>query len=332
MKLRFPDKSYTVIVMSDGGTQIRKRQVRGRTLNWLVGSAIALVVLLVCAVLTSIFLGRSLASDSARLEAQRAEREAQELRDKLSDANRDVRQLQAKVASIGTSLGKVTEYSKRLRRFTHLSDPDRNLAMGPLAARDDGDEGPGAIDTANADDEGADDAAKERRKMRAALMSRKVERMQKESERAQQELELLDKYFKDRHVVLESTPSIWPVRGVFASGFGMRRDPISGVHSFHKGIDIFADTGTPIIAPANGTVIFSANRGGYGLHVTLDHGFGVKSRFAHMSKTEVEVGQKVKRGDRLGLVGSTGRSTGPHLHYEVIVNDVPQSPFRYILD
>ena len=76
----------------------------------------------------------------------------------------------------------------------------------------------------------------------------------------------------------------------------------------------------------------TANKGGYGLHVLIDHGAGVKTRFGHLSKTDVEVGQKVKRGDRLGLVGSTGRSTGPHLHYEVLVNNVPQSPFRYILD
>lgn len=333
MKLRFPDKTYTVIVMSDGGAQIRKRIVRGRTLNWVVGGAAALAFVLVAAVVTSVLLGRSLASDSARVEAARWEKSASEFQEKLADANRDVKHLQSKVDSMNASLGKVREYASRLRRFTHLSDPERNLAMGPIAAREgeEGDEGPGAVDTLTSD-EGADEHAKERRKMRAGLVTRRLAGMTTQAAAAEKELDALEKHFKSRQIVLESTPSIWPVRGVFASGFGMRRDPISGAHSFHKGIDIFADTGTPIIASAGGTISFAANKGGYGLHVIVDHGFGVKTRYAHMSKCDVEVGQKVKRGDRLGLVGSTGRSTGPHLHYEVIVGGVPQHPKRYILD
>jgi murein DD-endopeptidase MepM/ murein hydrolase activator NlpD len=309
---------------------MRKLQITNRLIRWVVGSVCTLFVLCAGAVVTAVLLGTSLGDESGRIAE--VAREAQELREKLAEANGEVRLVQSKVSSFATSLERVSEYARRLRRFTHLSDPERNLAIGPIASReDDMDETPGAAD-ALADDEGAGADARERRKLRVGLMTRKLGKLDEEAAETRKALEGLERYFKTRQVLLSSTPSIWPTRGIFASGFGMRRDPIAGVYSFHKGIDIFAETGSPVIAPADGSVIFAANRGGYGLHVLLDHGLGVKTRFAHLSAVEVRVGQKVKRGDRLGLVGSTGRSTGPHLHYEVLVNEVAQNPFRYILD
>jgi murein DD-endopeptidase MepM/ murein hydrolase activator NlpD len=326
---RVPDKTFTVLVMSDGGQSLRRYTVTGRKLRWILRAGVSLGVLLVGAMVTAWVLGVSFGSETGRVSA--LERDNQELREKLGEANGEVQKIQGKVASFGGALEKITEYARRLRRFTHLSDPDRNLAMGPVLGRPEQDEEvPSVLDAK--EDEAIDAKARERRQMRVELMDRQLGRMDGQSAATQEALEALAKHFKDRQVVLSSTPSIWPARGVFASGFGMRRDPIIGVYSFHKGIDIFAETGTPIVAPADGTVSLAANRGGYGLHVTLEHGFGVRTRFAHMSSVDVQVGQRVKRGDRLGLVGSTGRSTGPHLHYEVLLNGVPQNPFRYILD
>jgi murein DD-endopeptidase MepM/ murein hydrolase activator NlpD len=316
--------------MTDGGSSMRKFRVTGRLLKILIGTAVALVLLLTGAIIVAVVFGQGLGTESSRVGV--VARENRDLKDKLAEANAEIRQIQSKVSSFSTSLEKVSEYARRLRRFTHLSDPERNLAMGPIASReDDNEDGPAAVESA-AEEEGIGPEARERRKIRVGIMDRKLAKLEKGAAATQTELDNLEKYFRDRQVILSSTPSIWPTRGVFASGFGMRRDPIAGVYSFHKGIDIFAETGTPVIAPADGTVIFASNHGGYGLHVLLDHGFGVKSRFGHLSVIEVKVGQKVKRGDKLGLVGSTGRSTGPHLHYEVLVRDVPQSPFRYILD
>lgn len=331
MKLRLPNKTFTLIVMTDGGAQLRKLRVNGKLVNWVVGGVAALVGVLAIALTVSVLIPReaNVADLLAKIEGQ--EKDGQELRDKLGEANGDVKQLQSKVASVSTSLNKVTEYANRLRRFTHLSDPDRNLALGPLVAPE-GEDDAAALATDPTEEEGVDAAARERRKMRAGIMARRMSKMDKEAVVTQKKLEILEKHFKDRQVVLKGTPSIWPTRGAFASGYGMRRDPIIGVYAFHKGIDIMADTGSQVISPADGTVIFAANKGGYGLHILLDHGFGLKTRFGHLSKTQVEVGQKIKRGDPLGLVGSTGRSTGPHLHYEVLVGGVPQNPFRYILD
>lgn len=131
---------------------------------------------------------------------------------------------------------------------------------------------------------------------------------------------------------LLSTPSIWPVKGYLTSGFGWRRSPFSGASKMHKGLDISNKVGTPISAPARGAVTFSGPDGAYGICVTVDHGNGIVTRYAHMSKTLVKVGDYVQRGDVIGALGNTGRSTGPHLHYEVILNGTPVDPMRYILN
>jgi murein DD-endopeptidase MepM/ murein hydrolase activator NlpD len=131
---------------------------------------------------------------------------------------------------------------------------------------------------------------------------------------------------------LLSTPSIWPVRGFVTSGFGRRRAPLGGSSSFHSGIDISNRIGTSIHAPARGAVTFSGPDGAYGISIILDHGNGISTRYAHLSRALVKVGGYVQRGDVIGLLGNTGRSTGPHLHYEVILNGTPVDPMRYIFN
>jgi murein DD-endopeptidase MepM/ murein hydrolase activator NlpD len=128
------------------------------------------------------------------------------------------------------------------------------------------------------------------------------------------------------------TPSIMPTTGFLTSRFSsIRYHPILLENRPHEGIDITAAFGTPIVAPAAGRVVKVGWENGYGLMVELDHGYGLETKYAHMLRTAVQVGQMVKRGDRLGYVGSTGLSTGPHLHYEVIVNGRPVDPLRYVL-
>jgi murein DD-endopeptidase MepM/ murein hydrolase activator NlpD len=131
---------------------------------------------------------------------------------------------------------------------------------------------------------------------------------------------------------LLSTPSIWPVKGYLTSSFGWRRSPTFGASRMHQGLDISNRIGTPVRAPARGSVTFSGFDGAYGICITIDHGNGIVTRYAHLSKSSVKVGDYVQRGDVIGAVGNTGRSTGPHLHYEVRVNGAPVNPMRYILN
>jgi murein DD-endopeptidase MepM/ murein hydrolase activator NlpD len=126
-------------------------------------------------------------------------------------------------------------------------------------------------------------------------------------------------------------PAIWPVVGPLRSGVGMRSNPFGGSSiEYHKGQDIAAPIGTPVIATADGVVTIAGWQRGYGWVVYIDHGNGLSTRYGHLSRIDVAVGQSLKRGEQLGLVGSTGRSTGPHLHYEVRINDEPVNPLQYL--
>lgn len=142
----------------------------------------------------------------------------------------------------------------------------------------------------------------------------------------------IEMFYRDQRVLLAATPSIWPVRGYLSAAFGNRIDPFTGQRDFHSGIDISTPIGTAIHAPAEGVVVSTADKGGYGLTVIIEHDYGIVTRYGHMQGFNVRPGQRVRRGDIIGFVGNTGRSTGPHVHYEVWVRDQAQNPVHYILD
>jgi len=127
-----------------------------------------------------------------------------------------------------------------------------------------------------------------------------------------------------------SAPNLWPVEGQVTGSFGERIDPFNGEGAFHSGVDIGSNYGHPIIAPADGVVTFTDLLGGYGKAIMINHGNGISTRYGHLSGFAVTAGQAVHRGDLIGYVGESGRSTGPHLHYEVRINDTPVNPYKYL--
>ncbi len=133
-------------------------------------------------------------------------------------------------------------------------------------------------------------------------------------------------------VRLADAPSLWPVMGRITSSFGERTDPMSesGKGEFHRGIDIAADYGDAVHATADGVVVRAGMASGYGREVVLGHGHGVKTLYAHLSAMTVQTGETVSRGQIIGYIGQSGRSTGPHLHYEVRIHDTPVNPYRYM--
>jgi murein DD-endopeptidase MepM/ murein hydrolase activator NlpD len=152
-----------------------------------------------------------------------------------------------------------------------------------------------------------------------------------DSLRANQILERLDLVNLYR-IAVEKTPFAEPVRGSFrhTSGFGSRRDPKTGRTRMHEGTDFAASHGTPIYATADGVVTHAGWQGGYGRLIKIRHEFGIETRYAHLSNIRVQSGQRVSRGDRIGDMGNTGRSTGTHLHYEVRIGGRPINPMTYI--
>ncbi len=159
-----------------------------------------------------------------------------------------------------------------------------------------------------------------------------MEELQMQARIQEQNAYKVEKFFDSQRSLLASTPTIWPIRGWVTSPFGHRVSPFTGTLQMHDGLDICARLGTPIKASADGLVIYSGWKSQYGKTVTIDHGYGYLTRYAHMSKIISKNGQRIKRGEIIGNVGSTGRSTGPHLHYEVRVNGLPVDPKKYLLN
>jgi murein DD-endopeptidase MepM/ murein hydrolase activator NlpD len=145
-------------------------------------------------------------------------------------------------------------------------------------------------------------------------------------------LSMLEKQFSRRSAQIASTPTVWPVRGAVSSGYGLRSDPFTRSSSVHEGIDISTSRGEPVLATADGTVLLSGWAGEYGRAIEIVHNDRYVTLFGHLQETLVKEGQIVRRGDRVGLVGSSGRSTAPHLHYEVRVDGRPVNPLEYILE
>jgi murein DD-endopeptidase MepM/ murein hydrolase activator NlpD len=159
----------------------------------------------------------------------------------------------------------------------------------------------------------------------------KLSEIEKKTSELESQLRYIKDVFDRNQIKLASTPSGWPVRGYITDGFGTRRNPFDGAgYEPHAGLDIATNYGTAIEATADGRVIFAGTFGGYGNVVVIDHGYGITTRYGHMSQISVRTGQYVTRGKAVGAVGSTGRSTGPHCHYEVRLHDRAVNPLGYI--
>jgi murein DD-endopeptidase MepM/ murein hydrolase activator NlpD len=147
-----------------------------------------------------------------------------------------------------------------------------------------------------------------------------------------QSLRALGLFMERTRPILMALPLRWPVRGPLNSRFGMRPSPWTGEHEFHRGLDISAHRGTPVLAPASGTVFFAGNGGEYGTTLILDHGRDLRSLYGHLQEIRVKQGERIERGQLIALTGNTGRTSGPHLHYEIQIHGQAVDPRQFLWD
>jgi murein DD-endopeptidase MepM/ murein hydrolase activator NlpD len=163
-------------------------------------------------------------------------------------------------------------------------------------------------------------------------MTESFERLGEAANTEASSLQSLIQHLENQQARLAATPSIVPTRGWVTSAFGYRASPFTGNREFHHGIDIAGRMGTAILAPADGVVRFAGKRRGLGKTISVTHGYGMETIYGHLSDIDVKPGGKVRRGQVLAKMGNTGRSTGPHLHYQVEVSGKPVNPYNYMLD
>lgn len=238
----------------------------------------------------------------------------------------ELQQVRNKVDAMESTIERVRNYAKKLQMIT--GQGDKNAPELPWG-------GPGeAMELERRPSSEEKTSEKHSRVFNEpsheslGLLSR-VDKLEEFTVNAETNLSRLHVHLLAKSAVLNATPSLVPIMGWISSGFGYRRNPYDGSYKLHAGVDIAADPGTPVRAPADGMVIFSGYREGYGKCVVVDHGYGIRTLFAHASKLYVNNGIKVKRGEMLAQVGSTGHSTGPHLHYEVRKNGVAVNPTTF---
>ena len=243
--------------------------------------------------------------------------------------------LQAETTSQRMQLASLAEELKGLKdQFQRLQKLDRKLRL--LASLEPSSESSKPLLGLGGPDPASTSADKvfiaDSQRALVETMRQELARLKDASNRQEASFHELESAFHDLKSLLASTPSIWPVHGWVTSGFGQRISPFTGHRALHTGIDIATRKGAVIVAPADGVVTRVSTKYDFGKFVEIDHGYGITTRYGHNSQILVRPGQRVRRGEPIARVGNTGRSTGPHLHYEVRLNGVPVNPRRYIVE
>lgn len=291
---------YDIVIFREGRSGSRNLHLRGWFLLALIFFVCGLIVLNIW-LWQEWFFARHLESELA--QAGRV----------IGDQKRQTVSLAEKITSLSRDLERMQKFDAKLRLMM-------NMEKDPTEVGD------------NPGDFSRTYLPLHRQELAARKMQDFLDRLSDASHLEEVRQQDLLRALRDNRSLLAATPSIWPVTGFVSSSFGKRNSPFGRGPQFHKGLDISNRQGTPVIAPAEGTVTMAGPDGAYGNSVEIEHGGGIVTKYAHLQRATVKPGQWVKRGETLGYVGMTGRTTGPHLHYEVHLNGVPVNPMRYILE
>jgi murein DD-endopeptidase MepM/ murein hydrolase activator NlpD len=330
------NKFITIMVIPDRKSKVLKHVVSASHFKLFMWSVAVGFVILAAVIVDYVSL-LSQSIENKRLHAENAELRSQ------------FQVIEGKLNSLESALDRIKTFSTKLKLITAVNDPDRglNLAMGPMSrSRSEADDmSEGEAERAPASqmvdepvfkpktlqDLTSGELAKEEDHDYTKLSIR-IDHVTKTSAMREQGILELWELLQDRSALLAATPSSKPAQGWYTSRFGYRLSPYTDKPMMHEGLDIAAAPGTPVHATADGIVTFAGYDAGYGKLIIIDHGYGVETRYGHNSQIHVAYGQKVRHGDIISAVGNTGRSTGPHVHYEVRVNGQPIDPINYILE
>lgn len=331
------NKNYTILIASNRQGETFQFTVRA---SWLkVMGFLAFCVLLLASTAVLDYVGLLLKANENRM-----------LKNENALLKSQFQVAEEKLSGLETSLERIQNFTKKLNLITNVEDEERviKLAMSPSARAGQAPEvttsvsrlpssefvirEPQAPEKLFSDEKDSEmSLSHEKNNRDFATMSVRIDRALRQSQLREQGVLQLWDALSERQSLLSSTPSIKPTSGWYTSRVGYRADPMTNRPEMHAGLDMAAPPGTPVYAPADGVVSYVGYEAGYGKLVSIDHGYGVLTRYGHNSRVFVEQGQKVKRWDVISAVGNSGRSTGPHLHYEVRIHGIAVDPTNYIL-
>ncbi len=303
----------TVLVLSDRGTRVRQ-----------IVASKQLVCLFSFFLLAVLVSSGYILFDYIRLkftDVQNKNLEKIVLRqeENIADQKKQIRIFAEKINRIKSELARLSEFEQKIKVVANLEETDNQEEIFGV-----GGSLPEDLDTKNVIASGHNALLRE--------MHDQMDQLEMISVYHKKSFEQLLDMLKDRENLLASTPSIRPTSGWISSRFGYRKSPFTGKREFHKGLDIAAPKGTEIRATADGVISFSGKKGLLGKMIIIDHGHGMVTRYAHIDTLLKKRGESVERGEVIGLVGNSGRSTGSHLHYEVLLNGIQVNPEKYILN
>ena len=304
-------KFYTVLVLPDASSQIRRFHIAKPLLSALTVTAGLIFVAFL------FFIYQAVGHTGHMLE----------LRQLRTTASEQANLLQ-KFERLENQMARLREFDLRLRMAAGLEVKEAESSIVGVGGADTLSSRALMVAAVAHQTPPADPSAK----IRTDNLGGELDRLSREMNDRNKSFQGLIEAIEAKRNLLASTPTIWPIKGWLTAWFGQRRSPFTGRQQMHEGVDISNTIGTPIIAPADGIVTYTGPLGGFGNVISVNHGHKISTFYAHLQQQKVSQGQRVRRGDVIGLVGATGRVTGPHLHYEIQVNEVPVDPTKYVID
>ena len=306
-------RHYTLLIIDDKGSPVRETRFSKR-LVWMLT-----VILVIC--LSALGVGAyeytrlyQSVADKANLQADLKQYQAG-----IEEQRKQIQAFAQSINELKSNLLALNGFESKIRIMANLEHKDDQAALFSIGG-------------SMPEDLDIDIALNENHDRLVRQMHDQISQVNHAAAVQHKSIEALLDSLKDKRNLLVSTPSLRPAVGWVSSEFGYRVSPFTGRRELHRGVDIANRQGTPIIAPADGLITYANAKGLMGNMVTIEHGFGMLTNYGHLSKIMKKNGERVKRGEIIALMGSTGRSTGPHVHYEVRLNGVPVNPENYILD
>jgi len=306
-------KKISFFVVSNTGASIRQKTISKTLLTFLS------FLLVSCLVFAGVIVYDYFLLKKTSIDAGRLQNRITNQKEEIAGQRKQIQAFAEEINRLKSNLLELNDFEKKIRIIANIEKPAEKDSLFGVG---------GSIP----EDLDASIELTEKHNSLLREMHEQMEQLQVATSNQTEGFESLLKYLEDQRNLLASTPAISPVRGWITSRFGYRISPFTGKREFHKGLDIGARKKSPIIVAADGVITFIGNKGLLGRVVSVDHGHGIVTRYGHIHKALKKRGETVKRGDVIALVGNTGRTTGSHLHYEIMLNGVPVNPKKYILD